>query len=113
MTVLFCKKCGTAITKQVRQISKKYQNLQKGSYQDFRGKVPKYWGDNFRVHPASVLDQNQLKFKSGWGCCGNSSVDFKCFACDTPIGTQQLDCWESKSVWLDYNKVQPNHKWSY
>ena len=108
MTILFCKKCGTAVTKQTRQISKKFVNLQKNSYQDFRSKLPTYWGQNFRVHPDATVDQEQLKYKSGNGCCGNYGKPYKC-SCGTTIGEQHLDCWQSKSVWLDYNKVQPNH----
>lgn len=61
--------------------------------------------NNFFVAPEDVLDQIQLVFKQGWGCCGNSYRDFKCPLCRSFLGYQHLDCYESKHVHFYHKHV--------
>lgn len=45
-----------------------------------------------------IIDQEQLKFRKGFGCCGNSYTPFYCPECKKEIGEQNLDCYQSKVV---------------
>lgn len=54
--------------------------------------------NNMIVSPEDIIDQSQLAFVSGWGCCGNSYMDFKCPSCSAFLGYQHLDCYEDKHV---------------
>lgn len=54
--------------------------------------------NNIFVSPEDIIDQAQLAFVSGWGCCGNSYMDFKCPSCSAFLGYQHLDCYDSKHI---------------
>lgn len=66
--------------------------------------------NNIFVSPEDILDQTQLTFVSGWGCCGNSYMDFNCPSCRAFLGYQHLDCYEDKHVRFYDKKVARQYK---
>lgn len=60
---------------------------------------------NYQVNPSDVIDQTQLKYVSGWGCCGNSYKPFCCTNCLKEVGYQFLDCYEAHHIEFDNNKI--------
>lgn len=117
---LACKKCNTINTKDLYPV--KYWKkvikddneefyLPDGSfciYKNLYGKSSYFihdYSNDFLVPPSSILDQSQLMFVRGWGCCGNSGVDLKCFCCEQVIGVQYLDCYETKHIQLLDKKI--------
>lgn len=79
----------------------------KGSYyfHNRQLKHHKYAKENYRLNPSDIIDQHQLKFVYGNGCCGNSYAPFYCPYCSENIGNQYLDCYEDKFVSFFDNKI--------
>ena len=117
MTTLVCKKCGEAVTKnglyKEPNIRGRYKQPKPSAYRkNMLWYKRKYKNDSnyfFEVNPAAVLDQKQLVFKEGQGCCGNSWVSYYC-SCGVDVGTQRLDCHENKTVNFDCDKVEQRYK---
>jgi hypothetical protein len=117
MTTIVCKKCGAPVTKsglyKEPKLRGKYRQPKPSAYRKdifwYRRKKKNDKNYFLEVNPIAVLDQTQLVFRQGNGCCGNSGISFYC-ACGTDIGKQRLDCHESKIVAFDYDKVEQRHK---
>jgi hypothetical protein len=110
MTTLVCKKCHRALTKPgLYKIPRKHREQPKNSQyykqRSFifldRFKISGY----FVINPLAFIDQFQLEYVDGQGCCGNSYTPVMC-ECWAEVGRQHLDCYESKVLKLDLNKVE-------
>jgi hypothetical protein len=113
MSQLRCKKCNDVIVEGVYRVSKKTIHLRSSQYKTWV--APKRRGRAFNldsrliaVYPGNVVDQKQLEFVPGHGCCGNSGMPFFC-GCGAEIGQQQLDCYENRSVIFGFNRVELRH----
>lgn len=73
-------------------------------------KIPSIKPNDYMINPDNLLCKEQLAFKSGNGCCGNSWVEFFCPCCQTEIGEQCLDCWQNKHVRFFETKVNRSYK---
>jgi len=62
------------------------------------------------VSQHDILDQSQLVFESGNGCCGNSWVEFICPCCKTQVADQFLDCYEDKHIRFNSTTIIRQYK---
>lgn len=117
-----CKKCSQILTNDlystkklnvIKSLSSSMYTQQeesiifKGSYyyDNHQLKHYKYVKEGYRINPSDIIDQHQLKFVSGSGCCGNSYIPFYCPYCAEHVGNQYLDCYEDKFVSFIDNKI--------
>ena len=110
MTTLVCKKCRTPLT--VMGLFKvpnrrRYPRVSEYKKQrQFQSRWMNRWFDGYiATNKAALLDQEQLKFIEGWGCCGNSGKEIFC-SCGIEVGVQKLDCYEDKTLRFDLDKVE-------
>jgi hypothetical protein len=112
MTHLVCKNCGTRLTKlglYKASMKSRYRPAKSQYFVRRRNKLPWYYDSVFITNPSSYLEQDQLKFVRGWGCCGNSGHPLTC-SCSSEVGSQYLDCYESKNLHFYIDKVEERHK---
>jgi hypothetical protein len=109
MTQLICKKCRTPLTKPgLYKVSSRRINLRPSEYKkqrSFLSRWSRWFGGYAATNKAALLDQEQVKFIEGWGCCGNSSKEILC-SCGLEVGVQKLDCYEDKTLRFDLDKVE-------
>lgn len=115
MTHLVCKNCGTRLTKLGLYKASMNGRYRPAESQYFVRRNKLSWSGRhmldgvFITNPSSYLDQDQLKFVEGCGCCGNSYIPLTC-SCGSEVGVQYLDCYESKTLHFYTNKVEERHK---
>jgi len=70
-------------------------------YISFFGKLQKRSSPtSYLINKSDMIDQAQLKYRKGFGCCGNAFTEFHCPECKKEVGEQNLDCYQSKAVSL-------------
>jgi hypothetical protein len=112
MSRIICIKCYNPLTTNtLYRVSKRSRSIKAGQYallntKDYYAK--KYFAKRaVIVNPANILDKEQIAFKRGHGCCGNSE-EFFCL-CGVEVGWQRLDCYEDNTVRFKFNKILIQH----
>lgn len=128
---LSCIKCGNGLTKDLYPTKKWKTTVFRDTAETMDGETVEYSHWEFEVRPGSfllsrqqwgpvakrlypesilvskhdIIDQEQLKYRKGRGCCGNAWTDFVCSCCGEKLGEQNLDCYQEKRVELHTRKV--------
>lgn len=122
--ILTCNKCGHKLTKELYPERKNClepdypsETMYGDEYQTWSFKTGCFnygeyygFGMSYDVATDSCTGVTLKPYQSGWGCCGNSYVDFTCGNCDTVLGHEHNDCYEPKMLAFNHKKVKRWYK---